>query len=104
MVGRYSTFRNNSAEYGGGILAQTGILNFSGSNTFGNNSAARYGGGIVVVYNTHMKFNGNSIFKNNSANREGGGIYVAVLTSLEIIFSEKTQVRLVEESMQKQVF
>ena len=70
-----SVFRN-SAKYGGGIFAQTSIVSFSGSSTFEINSAAHYGGGIYAVYNPLMNFNGNIIFRNNSANSEGGGIYV----------------------------
>ena len=67
-----SIFGNNSAEYdGGGIFAWSSTLIFNGCNGFGNNSAAHYGGGIHVLY-TRMTFNGNSIFRSNSAGHGGG--------------------------------
>ena len=55
-----STFGNNSAEDGGGIYARRSTLNFNGSSTFGNN-LAEYGGGIYAVDNTLMNFNGNPL-------------------------------------------
>ena len=67
-----SSFRDNSAEYGGGIAAWDSTLNFSGSSTFGSNSA-EYGGGIDALSST-LNFSGSSTFGSNSA-EYGGGIY-----------------------------
>ena len=75
-------FGNNSAIYGGGIITRNSTLDFNGSSTFGNNSATEYGGGIYAV-NSLVTFNGNSFFRNNSAGH-GGGAYVQTST---VIFS-----------------
>ena len=71
-----STFRGNSAAYGGAIYAisNTSII-FKGNSIFWNNSAEYDGGGIYAISNTIIAFNSISIFLNNSAEHDGGGIY-----------------------------
>jgi len=75
-----SIFRSNSADRGGGIWAYNSALYFSGSSTFGNNSATRYGGGIRSA-SSILNFNGNSIFRNNGAHN-GGGIHASQNSTL----------------------
>ena len=90
-------FRNNSAEYVGGIRAwHMSTLNFSGDTTFRNNIAV-YGGRIRTLSST-LHFTGNTIFRSNSA-EDGGGIYAwyCTLNFSGALFSEITQLKMVEE-------
>ena len=70
-----STFRGNSAAYGGAIYAISNTsITFSSNSIFLNNSAEHDGGGIYAISNTILTFNINGIFWNNSADYDGGGI------------------------------
>ena len=57
-----STFRGNSAAYGGAIYAISNtFITFTGSIIFGNNSAEYDGGGIIAEKST-LNFSGKSTF------------------------------------------
>ncbi len=69
------SFVNNTAEYGGAIYINSGLLSITNS-SFINNSAYNYGGAIAGVYDTSLKIS-NSLFENDtSVNDAGGAIYI----------------------------
>jgi hypothetical protein len=78
------TFDRNTAESGGGIHLQFGMLGRHGVNSqfnltrssFRNNSASAYGGGISLYNFSHALIVGGSIIENNTA-PNGGGISLA---------------------------
>ena len=79
-----SEFIHNHWYEGGGIIALTSNLTFTGNTTFFNNSALWYGpficcrgpgGAISASYNTNLSFRGTSNFINNSAAYSGSAIF-----------------------------
>ena len=69
------TFINNTAEYGGAIYMDFGILSIEDS-TFINNTAFNYGGALALEYNQRTTIS-NSKFRNDkSENDAGGAIYL----------------------------
>ena len=69
---------------GGGIIAVSSNLTFTGNTTFLDNGAsctASFGGAIIILDNTVVSFNGTSNFINNSAS-QGGAIFASGHTVL----------------------
>ena len=77
-----TNFINNSAAYGGAIVAECSTsLSLTGTSNFINNSAAVNGGAIFAGHSTSLSLTGASNFINNSA-VHGGAILARDNTSL----------------------
>lgn len=66
-------FINNTAEYGGAIFIECGILQISNS-LFIDNYAYNYGGSIAALYDSEIFIN-NSKFKNSKSLNDAGGAF-----------------------------
>ena len=69
------TFINNTAEYGGAIYMDYGVLTIDNS-YFINNTAFNYGGAIALEYNQRATITGTEFIGDVSTNDAGGGIYL----------------------------
>ena len=70
-----STFIGNIARYGGGVITVFNITySILNRNIFCNNSAVNSGGAIAALYENHLKLIGNKFFQNN-AGMFGGAIF-----------------------------
>lgn len=58
--------------YRGSVYGKRSSLNFSGNNSFTDNSS--YEGGAIYIMASDMVFNGNISFTSNSAIGSGGGV------------------------------
>ena len=69
------TFINNTAEYGGAVYMDSGIISIQGS-YFINNTARNYGGAVALEYNEQTTISDCHFIGDSSINEAGGGLYV----------------------------
>ncbi|WP_405290290.1 C1 family peptidase [Methanobrevibacter sp.] len=69
------TFINNTAEYGGAIYMDFGILSIEDS-TFINNTAFNYGGALALEYNQRTTISNTKFRNDKSENDAGGAVYL----------------------------
>ena len=92
-----SSFKNNTASYGGALGIDSATVEFVGTSFLENNAA--YNGGAVYMYQANVSFIGNSTFRNNRASGSptfspaGGALYandsiVFILTA--VTFGQNT--------------
>ena len=82
-----SSFFLNSANYGGGVYAESNSnVYISGNTTFSGNSAHHGdGGGVSAIHSSNVNISGNTTFSGNSASHgDGGGVSVQFSSNVNI--------------------
>ncbi|WP_297981955.1 Ig-like domain-containing protein [uncultured Methanobrevibacter sp.] len=69
------TFINNTAEYGGAVYMDSGIISINNSH-FINNTARNYGGAVALEYNSRTTITNTEFIGDISINDAGGGLYL----------------------------